>query len=167
MATLHGADPIANGYVAMGWPELGDLSKIEGSRDAFKARYATANPGAKLGNIQASAGQPFRFLHEMKSGDLIIYPSKQDRLVNIGVIDGDYQYAPIANPQYPNRRPVRWLKAIQRDAFSQNALYEIGSALTLFRVTSHSDEFLNALTGEPKIADRPDVQKLFGAIERE
>ena len=153
MGVRHGADPIANGYITLGWPELGNLSKIGAKREAFKSAYGLAIPHAKQGTIPVSAGQMFRFLHEMKLGDIVVYPSKQDRMINIGTVDGDYQYAPEISTEYPNRRSVKWAKSIERNAFSQSALYEVGSALTIFKVSSHSEEFLTALAGEQKAPD--------------
>lgn len=47
-----------------------------------------------------------------------------------------------------NRRTVKWLKHIPRAEFSQGALNEIGSALTLFKVSTNADEFLAALEGK-------------------
>ena len=36
---VHVSDrPIEGGYIAVGWPELGDLGAIETTRDAFKKR---------------------------------------------------------------------------------------------------------------------------------
>src|SRR5690606_36879283 len=46
---------------------------------------------------------------------------------------------------YPQRRPVEWLKAVPRSRFSQGALYEIGSAMSLFRVRTYAQEFLDAV----------------------
>lgn len=147
MSAAHGSDPITTGYITIGWPELGDVSKIAPTREAFKSAYSLADPSAKAGTIPVSAGQIFRFVHEMKDGDIIIYPSKHDRMINIGEIVGGYAYDPSWSAEYPNRRSVKWLRKISREDFSQSALYEIGSALTLFRVTSHAEEFLTALAG--------------------
>ena len=33
----HGLAPIEEGYIAIGWREMGDLSLIRPTRDAFKA----------------------------------------------------------------------------------------------------------------------------------
>jgi len=42
---VHVSDrPIEGGYIAIGWPELGDLGAIETTRDAFKKRLALAYP---------------------------------------------------------------------------------------------------------------------------
>lgn len=43
---------------------------------------------------------------------------------------------------------MKWLVHVPRATFSQGALNEIGSAVTLFRVTTHADEFIAALKGE-------------------
>jgi hypothetical protein len=65
--------------VAVGWTAMGDLSAIPSNRDAFKAAVAKTYPTAKPGAIPNNAGQLFRFVHEMKQGDLVVYPSKSDR----------------------------------------------------------------------------------------
>lgn len=148
MGTLHGTAPISAGYIAIGWPEIGDAGEIAANRDAFKKAYAKAIPDSKPGTIPVSAGQIYRFAHEMQIGDLVVYPSKYDRLINLGEIVGGYEYAPSASTEYPHRRAVKWLRHLSREDFSQSALYEIGSALTLFKVTSHSEEFLAALSGQ-------------------
>lgn len=148
MAREHGLAPIDLGYVAIGWHRMGDLSKIRPSREAFKAAYIRAYPEAKPGTVPVSAGVLYRFTVEMKPGDLIIFPSKPDRMVNIGTVDGEYRYVEGAPVNCPNQRPVNWLKHIPRASFSQSALNEIGSAVTLFRVSSNADEFLAALEGQ-------------------
>jgi restriction system protein len=51
-------------------------------------------------------------------------------------------------PGYPNLRPVKWLSAVLRTHFSQGALYEIGSAMSLFQIKSYADEFLAAAEGK-------------------
>lgn len=138
--------------MAIGWPKMGDLLKLPKDREAFKARYREVFPEAKEGGVPASAGQLFRFVHEVKVGDLIVYPSRHDRQINIGRIEGDYQFEPEGEQAYPNRRSVKWLKRLPRTHFSQGALYEIGSAMSFFSVKTYSDEFWAALEGQ---ADKP------------
>jgi restriction system protein len=83
MRRTHGLAPIEKSYVAIGWREMGDLSLIKRSRDAFKAAYERSYPDAGPGTVRTSAGVPFRFLVEMKPGDLVLFPSKPDRMVNL------------------------------------------------------------------------------------
>lgn len=140
-----GTDPIDKGYVAIGWSELGNLSRIPNNREAFKQEVLEKIAGAKPGSIPVQAGVLYRFLHEVKEGDLVVYPSKVDRMVNLGRIAGPYRYDPKQNTAYPNMRNVQWLKHLPRDDFSQEALYEIGSFITLFSVRNNTEEFLGAL----------------------
>jgi restriction system protein len=168
MSRAHGLDPVEQNYVAIGWHEMGDFSAIRPSRDAFKATYVQAFPNAKPGTVPVAAGVAYRFAVEMKPGDVVVFPSKPDRMVNIGVIDGAYRYAPDASEEYPNQRPVKWLKHIPRSSFSQAALNEIGSAVTMFRVSSNADEFLAALQGEafePADIDEVSAERVSAQVE--
>lgn len=134
--------------IALGWPKMGDLGAVGPDRDAFKARVTLAYPEKKAGAIPNNAGQLYRFVHEMKIGDLVAYPSKRDRCIHLGRVDGEYVYDTVTEPGYPNARSVKWLKAIPRTQFSQGALYEIGSALSLFQIKNYADEFRAAVEGK-------------------
>lgn len=135
--------------IALGWIDVGDLSKIPADREAFKARVKECYPNRKEGYFPVAGGLLFRFVHEAKVGDYVLYPSKQDRTVHIGEITGPFKYDSKTEPGYPQHRPVKWLKAVPRTHFSQGALYEIGSALSFFQVRQFAEEFLAALTGQP------------------
>lgn len=130
--------------IAIGWREMGDLSALSPTRDAFRDKYVDVYPDAKKGSIGTGAGMLYRFLYEIQIGDYIVFPSKIDRMINIGKVEGDYQFVSDA-VEYVQQRKVRWLKHLPRTAFSQGALYEVGSALTLFAVKNYPDEFLHAL----------------------
>lgn len=134
-----------NSCIAIGWHEIGDLRNLGNNREAFKAQYAKVYSDAKLGAIPVSAGLTFRFIHEIAVGDLVIYPSKVDKHIHIGRVVSDYQYNPKINREYPHQRSVEWLKELPRTAFSQGALYEIGSAISLFQVKSYADEVVAAV----------------------
>lgn len=130
--------------IALGWEGMGDLSSLPQSREAFKRRYMAAYPDGKKGAIANSAGMLYRFVWEMKEGDHIVFPSKKDRKINLGVVTGPYYH--VSGAQYPNRRKVKWLKSLPRTSFSQGALYEVGSALSFFQVKNYEGEYLKALS---------------------
>ncbi|WP_314642319.1 restriction endonuclease [Stomatobaculum longum] len=130
--------------IAIGWRDFGDLSKVEANRDAFKAHYIEAYPDAKKGQIANGAGMLYRFIHEVQIGDYVVFPSKTDRKINIGTVEGDYFFED-NDGEYVQRRKVKWLKHIPRLSFSQGALYEVGSAMSFFSVKNYADEFLSAL----------------------
>ena len=130
--------------IAIGWGDFGDLSKVEANRDAFKTHYIEAYPDAKKGQIANGAGMLYRFIHEVQIGDYVVFPSKTDRKINIGTVEGDYFFED-NDGEYVQRRKVKWLKHIPRLSFSQGALYEVGSAMSFFSVKNYADEFLSAL----------------------
>jgi restriction system protein len=135
--------------IAIGWPALGDLNALPSSRDAFKAALTKAYPDEKPGAVPVKAGVLYRFAKEMVPGDIVVYPSKADRIVNIGLVAGDYTFLPSGSPDYPHRRRVDWKVHAPRAQFSQPALNEIGSAITLFQVSTNAEEFLATLEGKP------------------
>ena len=139
---------LKNNCIGLGWASMGDLSKLDTDREAFKSAVREKYPEKTAGGGLKKAGQLFRFVHGMKNGDIVIYPSKRDRQIHIGKIAGDYKYDSKKEPGYPHVRPVKWLKEISRTKFSQGALYEIGSAMSFFQVKTYADEFLSALEGE-------------------
>jgi restriction system protein len=147
MGRHFGTEPVDQGFVAIGWPEIGDPRGFANSREPFKAALRKAYSNESEGKIPVWAGQLYRFVHEMRAGDVILYPSKQDRMVNIGRFTEAVTFEPAASPDYPNRRGVNWLAAIPRDTFRQSALNEIGSALTIFQVKTHVEDFLAHLPG--------------------
>lgn len=136
-----GTRPIDEGYVAIGWQELGDLQQYP-DRDAFKAAIAKKIPEAKTGAQPVYAGILHRFTHEMQAGDIVVYPSKHDRIVNIGRLTGEFVHIADEVDEYPNHRRVEWLGQFPRSDFSQSALNEIGAYITLFLIKKHKHEFL-------------------------
>jgi len=141
--------------IAIGWKEIGDISKID-SIDHMKERYATSFPTASKGSASVCSGMLFRFVHDMEIGDYVIYPSKPDRMINIGIIDGPYYYDS-AETNYPHKRNVKWIKKFPRARFSQGALYEVGSALTLFLIKNYAEEFMASISSQAQsILEEPE-----------
>lgn len=140
---------LQGGVIAIGWEEMGDLSALPAAREAFKAKLLTTYPSTKPGAVAGAAGQLFRFVHEITIGDLVAYPSKLDKRIHIGRVAGQYHHEVEAQPtSYPHRRPVVWSRSLPRTAFSQGALYEAGSAMSLFQINNYADEFM-AVTDSP------------------
>lgn len=143
--------------IAIGWKEVGDLSLIEPTREAYKEKYEIAYPDAKKGSIATGAGMLYRFCREVQIGDYVVFPSKSNRQVNIGIVEGGYQYD-TSHYEYVQTRKVKWLKHLPRTLFSQGALYEIGSALSFFTVKNYSDEFIATLDPGYKKALRTEIE---------
>ena len=146
--------------IAIGWKAMGDLGTLDADREAFKKKYASVYPEAKLQQVANSAGMLYRFVHEAKIGDYVVFPSKVNRQIIIGVIEGEYLFSP-NEAEYVQTRKVKWLKHLPRTSFSQGALYEVGSAMSFFSLKNYADEYLAALEKSGKkvevVADDAEV----------
>jgi restriction system protein len=160
-----GLDFVERDFVAIGWPDAGDLTDVAVEREDFKARLRERYPDRSEAWVANAAGQLLRFRHVMRRGDLVVYPRKLDRTINVGRIAGDYVYDP-ASQRYPNVRAVEWLRTdLPRDAFTQGCLYEFGSALSVFTITTHAHEVLRVLAAgdahDPAAAPLPEGSAPF------
>lgn len=168
-----GSDPVENGYIGIGWHQLGDLSLIGNTREAIKAELADKLEYEKPGAIPVHAGVLYRFKEEMKLGDIVVYPSKADRLVNIGEIVGDYEFFEDDKNGYPNHRDIKWLDSFPRSEFRQSAFNEIGSAMTMFMVNTHRDDFLAKIgladksTPQMSREDDPDDESVTESVTQQ
>src|SRR4051812_39651208 len=148
-------DLVDNGFISIGWIEMGDLSAIGNDKEHMKARVADTYPEIKPGAIPVTAGTLLSFVYRMQVGDLVVYPHRPDSTLNFGRISGDYIYDP-ALPLHRNRRRVEWLRTgVPRTDFSEGARFEVGSAITIFRVKNHLQEFLGFLKGAQPAAQPP------------
>lgn len=134
--------------IGLGWDRMPNLAALAAEREAFKEAVTQHYPEFKERRIPGSAGQLFRFIHEMQVGDFVVYPAKHTRKVHLGKVAGPYVHDTRTEPSYPHTRQVEWLREVPRTHFSQGALYEIGSALSLFAVRNYADEFRAALAGK-------------------
>lgn len=158
---LH-RDRIAIGLAALGR----DARLLRPTRAAFKEAFGreAAAPAA----IPIQAGQLYRFVHEMRCGDRVVYPRKIDRTLRWGEVVGDYVYETEDGPETPHRRSVRWLGAKSRDDFSPGALYELGSVLTLFEVKTFAAELHRKFErNDPPDSDEAASADETGAIARD
>lgn len=158
---------MGHNVIALGWNLMPDLGTLPPDREAYKRELKLAYPDAKPGAIPVWAGQLYRFVHEMEEGDLVVYPSKHDRQIHIGRVTGPYFHVPGSADDYSQRRPVEWLTSHPRTTFSQGALYEIGSALSLFQVRNYGDEFVDVLEGKQTAPPAPKEDETIGVVAEE
>jgi len=177
MQDTLGTDPVDQGFVGLGWPRVGDLGRLDCNREAFKQAVRDAYPDMKAGAVPVGAGVLFRFSCEIQEGDYVVYPSKHDRMVNIGRFTGAPYYTPAQagenEDNYPHRRRVEWLGHFPRSEFSQSALYEIGAFISMFLVKRHGQEFVakvdpDAVTGEADISEEtPDDDSVTSTVSKQ
>lgn len=158
-----GLTSIAQGFVGIGWRQLGDLSAIPPTRKAFKQAHLAAIPEAKKREMQIEAGMLYRFVHEMQPGDVLVYPCDADSMVHIGRVTGDYYHDP-AGGDDPNRRTVEWLMAQPRAAFPPEVQKDFRNRSTLVTPKSNREVYLD-LIDQPMLADSTPAAEMAGPGE--
>lgn len=152
---------IDGSFTSIAWDAMGDLSLIPGGREELKKKLSRITPEESHKAIPIWAGMLLRFRDEIQIGDVIVAPYKPDSTINIGIVQSDYEYDATA-ATHRHRRRVQWKKiGLSRTIFTQPALYEIGSAITLFKVSKNTHEFLAALNARSE-----DVEKVTAVVER-
>lgn len=158
---------LENNYIALGWKDMGDMSLIEKTREAYYERYNQVFPGNKKMSVSNSAGQIYRFVNEAQIGDYVVFPTKFDRKVNIGIIESDY-YFDNNEREYPHKRKVKWIiKEVDRNKYSQAAKYEFGSFLSFFKIKKYVNEHEAIINGKSFVEsfDQDDDSMSIEAIE--
>jgi len=142
-----------------------DVSALPPSRAEFGEIVAQMAGADSDASTSLKANQLYRFVHEVRIGDCVIYPRKCDRTLHWGVVTGPYVFEGRAEAEFSHRRAVEWRNALSRDMFSQASLYELGAALTLFEVRSFADEFRSLFeTRKPDAAARAQAKEDVDAI---
>jgi len=134
---------LGEGIIALADAGIGDLSKLKRSRESFYAAYQKSHPQDKKVGVTAIGGKFFRFTHEVRVGDLVVYPALQDKTVYIGAILSDYAFD-MTSP-FPHRRSVQWKFMIPKSEFSQASRYELGAARTFFEFKRNAEELLSII----------------------
>jgi restriction system protein len=117
-----------NGHVVgIGWPELGDLTRV-GSAGNLRLALDAAYPGAKPSALADWGDQVEAFRFRMRAGDLVALPLRSAPAVAFGRLTGDYRYAPGAVAALRHQRPVEWLaEDVPRDWIDQDLLHALGA----------------------------------------
>nr|WP_249277268.1 AAA family ATPase [Rhodococcus sp. 06-621-2] len=147
--------PTVDSAVRIGWDEMGDLSELDASRDAFKAAMVERIPDTEPGAVPVNAGTLYRFVHEIAVGDIVVSPDRSTKTLNIGTVSGRYEFHP-ESPAHKHWRPVDWaLTGVPRTELSTSAQNEISSLITLFTITTGQEE-IEQLLATPPASNNPD-----------
>jgi restriction system protein len=129
--------------VALGWCEQEDLSGHIATRDAFNAAVAAYYPDFAPASVARAAGQLFRFVHEMRPGDFVVYPELAGGSVHCGRVEGPYTYREGIYPRHhsliaPHLHAVTWYQVLPRTAFVDEEHRALSVRLTLSVLTRES-----------------------------
>ncbi len=159
---IHACDDnlfLKEGVIALGWKSIGDLILLPSDHEEMKKVYAKIYPNDPKETIPTGFCMLYRFCNEIKKGDYIVYPSKTDQMINIGIVESAYFYDR-KETRYAQKRKVKWIKSLPRTSYSQGALHEAGAELTLFMIRNYANEFIASLDKDykgPTLIDEQDI----------
>ena len=93
------------------------------------------------GGSRSGADQLWRFVHEIRNGDMVVLPRKLSKSILVGRVSGDYAFRTGMEAQPQHSRPVDWMaQDVSRADFDQDLLYSFGGLATVFRVQASDAE---------------------------
>lgn len=138
----------SNNKVAIGWPDIGNLSQLHETE--LSQRVHEAYPEYNTRQLAAAAGQLRRFLSVMSIGDKVIVYDPNLRDYSVGTVLEECEYDPLSIPALPQIRKVRWDGIVRRDGLSAATRNSLGAIMTVFLVAPDAEEeVLRELNGSP------------------
>ncbi|MCL4250297.1 MAG: hypothetical protein KJ065_19260 [Anaerolineae bacterium] len=131
--------------IAIGWPEVGNLSKLK-TRDEFRSIYDATHLNENPNRSSVMVSQLYRFVCEIMLQDYLITFIRPEDEYLVGIVETSYIYTPtLFSQDYPHVRRVHWLDKIPRKTLSSAANASFGSIMTVFSVDVHLKEVLKRL----------------------
>lgn len=124
---------LENDIVAIGWAALGQLPE-GASRQDLSDRVSSTWPNYKKGKVAIVAGQIFRFLNEIATGDGVMTYDPGRRIYHLGTILSEPAFDD-SRDDLPRYRKVRWDSEISRDDISITTRNTLGAISTLFKLS--------------------------------
>jgi restriction system protein len=144
----HGAKQVQGfkdkNLVAIGWERAGDFSKLS-DRQSLIAHIAGNYPDNSYHQNRAAAGQIFRFLHEIRTGDAVLTYDSMKRIYLLGKVASSPAYDKTLLDGLHTYRKVIWCGEIDRDRLSTATKNSLGGIMTLFKLPSNASAEIYAL----------------------
>ena len=135
-----------NNYIGIGWfdeinpiQEKWDLTDKDFLKEKYREKY---KEDANM-RVNQNVGQIYRFINDLKIGDIVISPYNTNELL-IGKITGDLYFENDNSSPYPWRKKIEWIKdKVNRHSFSQPVQNTLRATLTCFEVKQKEEVFEN------------------------
>ncbi len=117
-----------------------NLSKLA-DRAALFSALSDRNPDARPKTLHNWVSQVWPFAHDIQKGDLVIFPLKSQRAINVGEVIGDYQFESAGPDPFYHWRAVKWIaEAVPRVHFAKDLLNSFGAFMTICRTRRNNAE---------------------------
>ena len=140
------------GYIAIGWPAIGDMRMYEDKYAEFVEKFSLVYPEESTRVLKTKANMLWYFAFDMKPSDWVISPCSEHELLFVGKITGPY-HSDYHNDlklygrrryDFVHTRKVRWEHIIPKSAAKYSKLNRIGQ-LTVSRPNITIDDLQTIL----------------------
>jgi restriction system protein len=139
--------------VAIGWKDLGDLTKLAGKQEIGE-KLRDKYPGEKEGYYVTTENQLNKFIAEIAINDYMVLYNRSRKQYLIGKVISDAAYDPTVIEDFPTYRKVKWLGNVDKFKVSKQTRNSLGAILTLFEIYDASKkELLDLLGGANPVAE--------------
>jgi restriction system protein len=155
MAGPFPPEPGTDGYIAIGWPAVGDMRLYKNNYADYVEKFRIVYPKDDERTFKVTANMPWNFAFAMKEGDWVISPSATTGFLLAGKIQGEYIpnfHGKKSLPKGKDRtdfvhlRKVKWLYVVAKKDPRYAKLHRIGM-LTLVQPKISSSDLQAILNG--------------------
>ncbi|PZU15867.1 MAG: hypothetical protein DI591_07690 [Citromicrobium sp.] len=177
-------ESIQDGFALFGFEDVDWSAARFASKDAILAELQTRLPDENVTAQRGMVKSPDRFRNQLSLGDIVVASKGLNAFRAIGLVEGEYEYAPKSHGSYSHRRKVRWLweepegvpvaELMSDRRFSLDTVYELPKSSLNLAVLSrliNSGEDAQATGGEalPHVLvideiNRANISKVFGEL---
>lgn len=175
-------ESIQNNYALFGFRDIDWTDARFSDRDEILSEVKKRSPDEDITPKKGVVQSPDVFRNQLEIGDLLIVAKGNHRFRAIGIVEGEYEYAPRPDGRYCHRRKIRWLwhdahglevSELYPPKFIQKAIYRLRDAELNRPLIARllSDVGGQGVEGEPLphvlIIDeinRANVSKVFGEL---
>ncbi len=154
-------DCLREGYICVGWDEVGDLSQYE-SKEAFRARFEEAFPYKGHRSQTSRKGNELWTLNELEPGDLVVANQGTSQVLALGkVVEPGYRWAD-ERSEYRHTVAVKWDTSYEQRVTPQKGW----ATVTVGKV---HDTLLNTILrgkGRPPVVVGAVYGRIAAALER-
>lgn len=127
-------DSIDSGFAMFGFRNVDWSDEKFEDREEILSALRQRFPDEEITLNKGLVRSPDMFRNQLQVGDILIVPKGNSLFRAIGIVEGEYEYAPRADGRYSHRRKVRWLwsdpdgrdvSEIYSTKFQMNTIYRL------------------------------------------
>ncbi|WP_422357006.1 AAA family ATPase [Qipengyuania flava] len=177
-------ESIQDGFALFGFEDVDWSPEKFADRDAILHELQSRFPDENITVQHGKVKSPDRFRNQLSTGDVIVASKGLNEFRAIGIVEGEYEYAPKTDGRYCHRRKVRWLwedpdgvavsELMPDRRFSLDTIYELPKAALNLSVlsrliNSENDEEVEGGETLPHVLiideiNRANISKVFGEL---